>query len=545
MGAKQEISSRHPGEACAMAGSLGAHALLFVFAALALTLSTASQKIYSDESVPLGEAGGKNCSAQTQKEYYEMWQSANVKLGTALQSADYCHHAQDMLSGTQLQRTLTMKKMVKKHVAQAVEVERNKLAIEKQELHAFKLEQCNSAPTSGAAQCVKEKIKTIQMSSRSKICEARVSSLHGENQKIKANHRAEMTKVRQSVKKLNTAAGQKGVAAGQKGVAAGKQQVKPQKKKTLTETHVHLLEAELSSKTKESLAAAQALKAAQTELKDCKAKTAGELAEANDLSLSTGECLKLSASHKQVCGILGTSSPACIQVSHAVHTGCKAMNSRKASLEASEHAEMAQVDADYASIQEDSSNMKRYHDLLKANKIAGGHSAAWAREETGKLRQAATKRDGARKQREVEITNMHKAEQELDTIGEAAAPKPAATLVSTFTGKTPAQTGGWNSMDVQTKVHVLAAEESQGLASVDADYAQVQQEAHQKSAQEDLLKAGKMSGTKSTDWLQSQKQKVDFDKQEENRARTKKEADTLKLQKIQTKLSDMQHNVNN
>ena len=91
---KQEISSRHPGEACAMAGSLGAHALLFVFAALALTLSTASQKIYSDESVPLGEAGGKNCSAQTQKEYYEMWQSANVKLGTALQSADYCHHAQ-------------------------------------------------------------------------------------------------------------------------------------------------------------------------------------------------------------------------------------------------------------------------------------------------------------------------------------------------------------------------------------------------------------------------------------------------------------------
>merc|ERR1712153_45939 len=102
---------------------------------------------------------------------------------------------------------LTMKKMVKKHVAQAVEVERNKLAIKKQELHAFKLEQCNSAPTSGAAQCVKEKLKTIQMSSRSKICEARVSSLHGENQKIKANHRAEMTKVRQSVKKLNAAAG--------------------------------------------------------------------------------------------------------------------------------------------------------------------------------------------------------------------------------------------------------------------------------------------------------------------------------------------------
>merc|ERR1712195_155917 len=308
------------GEACAMAGSLGAHALLFVFAALAPTLSTASQKIYLDDSVPLGEAGGKNCSAQTQKEYYEMWQSANVKLGTALQSADYCHHAQDMLSGTQLQRTLTMKKMVKKHVAQAVEVEKNKLAIEKQELHAFKLEQCNSAPTSGAAQCVKEKIKTIQISSRSKICEARVSSLHGENQKIKANHRAEMTKVRQSVRKLNT-------AAGQKGVAAGKQQVKPHKKKSLTETHVHLLEAELSSKTKESLAAAQALKAAQTELKDCKAKTAGELAEASDLSLSTGECLKLSASHKQVCGILGTSSPACMQVSHAVHTGCKAMNS--------------------------------------------------------------------------------------------------------------------------------------------------------------------------------------------------------------------------
>ena len=80
-----------------MAGSLGAHALLFVFAALALNLSTASQKIYSDDSVPLGEAGGnsgKNCSAQTQKEYYEMRQSANVKLGTALQSADYCHHAQ-------------------------------------------------------------------------------------------------------------------------------------------------------------------------------------------------------------------------------------------------------------------------------------------------------------------------------------------------------------------------------------------------------------------------------------------------------------------
>lgn len=525
-----------------MAGSLGAHALLFVFAALALNLSTASQKIYSDDSVPLGEAGGKNCSVQTQKEYYEMWQSANVKLGTALQSADYCHHAQDMLSGTQLQRTLRMKKMVKKHVAQAVEIEKNKLAIEKQELTAYKLEQCNSAPV--AAQCVKEKLKTIQMSSRSKICEARVSSLHGQNQKIKANHRAEMTKVRQSVKKLNAAAGQKGVAAGtqqnkpQKGVA-------PQKKKTLTETHVHLLEAELSSKTKESRAAAQALKAAQTELKDCKAKTAGELAEANDISLSAGECLKLSASHKQVCGILGTSSPACIQVSHAVHNGCKVTNSRKASLEASEHAEMAQVDADYASIQEDSSNMKRYHDLLKANKIAGGHSAAWVTEETGKLRQTATKRDGAKKQREVEITKMHEAQQELDTIGEAATPKPAATLVSTFTGNAPAQTGGWNSMDVQTKVHVLAAEESQGLASVDADYAQVQQEAHQKSAQEDLLKAGKLSGTKSTDWLQSQKEKVDFDKQEENRAKTKKEADTLKLQKIQAKLSDMRHNVNN
>lgn len=175
--------------------------------------------------------------------------------------------------------------MVKKHVAQAVEIEKNKLAIEKQELTAYKLEQCNSAPV--AAQCVKEKLKTIQMSSRSKICEARVSSLHGQNQKIKANHRAEMTKVRQSVKKLNAAAGQKGVAAGtqqnkpQKGVA-------PQKKKTLTETHVHLLEAELSSKTKESRAAAQALKAAQTELKDCKAKTAGELAEANDISLSAG-----------------------------------------------------------------------------------------------------------------------------------------------------------------------------------------------------------------------------------------------------------------
>ena len=79
---------------------------------------------------------------------------------------------------------------------------------------------------------------------------------------------------------------------------------------------------------------------------------------------------------------------------------------------------MAQVDADYASIQEDSSNMKRYHDLLKANKIAGGHSAAWVTEETGKLRQTATKRDGAKKQREVEITKMHEAQQELDTIGQ-------------------------------------------------------------------------------------------------------------------------------
>jgi len=498
---------------------------LFAFVALALELSDAKPYPYAvGESARAAADAGKDCTAQTQAEYYKLWQTANLKLGSALQSADLCHSAQKMLSGTDQRRAMKVKKYVTKKISAAIQTEQDKLNMERQELAAFKEEQCQHTAAPAGAQCVKEKLATIKMSSQHKICEAKVSSMSAETKMTLANHKAEMVAITNSVKKVQQLSA--------KGAEAGAQQDKSAKVSetsakmsetgaTMTEQHVHLLEAELSSKGKESSSAQQALKAAQAELKDCKTTTV-DLAETRDLKLSAGECLTLTASHKHICEILGKSNPSCHQVSQSLRTGCGHVKVQKASVPTEKHTDLAQLDADYASFRQNDSNMKRYQDLLKANEVLKSHSSAWVSHETALMHQATEQRNEARNHKEKDIEKLQELENELKESNTASS---------------------WNSHEVQTQLHVLAAKQSEDLARVDGDYAQVQQEARKKDAEEDILKAAKLSGGKSAGWLQHQKQIIKATSQKEHLFKEQKQEDATLLQHVEGTMTSLRHSI--
>jgi len=144
-----------------------------------------------------------------------------------------------------------------------------------------------------------------------------------------------------------------------------------------------------------------------------------------------------------------------------------------AALQATASSEMAQIDAQYNSVQEATNDAKRYTDLLKANQLLKKRPQSWVTKEKARLRQATLLDQTAQKHREAEITKLHKI-QKLIHRAEPAGPHQNTEAHLLTAARQHVQ------------VHMLEASESNDAAKVATDDAHLK---HQEKAAAQLMQA--------------------------------------------------------
>jgi len=395
-------------------------------------------------------------------------ESMKLRLDGAVKAADYCHHAQTMLTTSQQEKSLKTQKFVQSRVAEALKDEQGKIQAAKEEL-----EQCKVAMSRPS--CVEETMAVLKLKSSTAICTVKLAATQKQVAADKAAHEVVLDELTQDMQKLKNTA-----HAAQK-----KDDEDPSKDDQIDEMQqdIHILKAELQAKTKESSSARAALMSVKNHCQEERE----ELAESRDLSLSTASCLQLDRHSKAVCRIVGSEDLSCKHLGSLLEASCsqaptKAEFSGSTEVtrdtpddEVAEYrlrhqarsvkvqALSAKKTADYDEIQEDNNQIQSVQDLLQAEKLHPTHAKPWKHSQ----------------QKRIELAQVDMSRAQADRsrqVGMLKSLQPEAT---------------------DSQVQMLQAQLTENTAQTDGDYALMQEYSSKKKAAEDLVRLAQSRGVAS------------------------------------------------
>jgi len=416
-------------------------------------------------------------------------EAMKVRLDSAVKAAEYCHHAQTMLTTAQQERALKTETFVQGRVAEALKGEQAKIQGAKQEL-----EQCKVAMKRPKSSCVKETMAVLKLKSSTAVCTVKLAATQKQVAADKAAHGVEIEKLTEEMQKIRNKRPPR------------KQPDDPNKDDQIDDMQqdIHILKAELQAKTKESASARAALMSVRNHCRE----EGEELSESRDLGLNTALCLKLKEHSQAVCSIVGSDELSCRQLGSVMDASCPKAPTKEQLVSSKRAAFTAKVTADHDQIQEDNNLAQSAQKLLEADKLDPTHSTHWKRSEHNQIKLAEADRDQTQERQHSEagiLKSMQPA---------AASPQP------------------------DSQVQMLQAQLSVATAQVNGDFDLVQEYSNKHKVVEDLVRVAQLRGVAPE---QAQLESLKVLTNQERQARASQKQDIAKEHELNGEFAHFRH----